>query len=87
MLGRLLDLENKYCGKIYITGHSPKYLFDENDFKKTGDDIIFQDYGSYPVYPQLCLPFEHFESIVDVLFNTGQDVPCIITGTPRKGTQ
>ncbi len=80
-LERLLDLLKKCGTESYITGPSAKSYIDEMEFSKNGIEIIFKDYSGYPEYPQLYTPpFEHFVSVLDVLFNTGNDAPYFIWG-------
>lgn len=79
-LERLLDLIKKCGGEVYISGPSAKNYIDEEEFKKCGVDIEFKDYSSYPEYTQFYPPFEHYVSIIDLLFNTGPDAAYYIWG-------
>jgi len=38
---------------------------------KSGINVKWIDYSSYPVYQQLFPPFEHQVSVLDLLFNEG----------------
>lgn len=79
-LVRLLDLLKKCKAEVYYSGPSAKSYVVENEFKKNGIEIIWKDYSSYPEYPQLFPPFEHYVSILDLLFNTGPDAPYYMWG-------
>ncbi len=76
---RLLEGKNerlieicKQCGaNIYLSGPSAKNYLDEELFKKEGITVEWMDYSGYPEYNQLYPPFEHFVSIIDLIFNEG----------------
>ena len=64
----------KDCGATeYISGPAAKNYFDINLAKKENIKVTWMDYSNYPEYSQLFPPFEHSVSILDLIFNTGQE--------------
>ena len=59
----------------YLTGPAAKGYIEEDLFAKAGIKLRYMDYSGYPEYRQLCPPFEHAVSIVDLIFNAGPDTP------------
>jgi len=43
--------------------------------KQAGVEVRWMTYENYPEYSQLFPPFEHGVSILDLLFNVGQEAP------------
>ena len=66
--------------EIYYSGPAAKDYIVVDDFKKNGIEVIWKDYDGYPEYPQLCSPFAHNVTILDLLFNTGNDAAWHIWG-------
>jgi WbqC-like protein family len=56
---------------IFLNGPTAKNYMDESKFKPFNIDLIWMDYGGYGEYNQLFQPFNHFVSILDLIFNTG----------------
>ena len=65
---------------IYITGPLAKNYIIQEDFQKNDIQIVWKDYRGYPEYKQVFGGFNHNVSIIDLLFNTGQDAPYYIWG-------
>ena len=42
--------------------------------------VVWKNYNGYPEYPQLHGEFNHYVSILDLLFHTGNDAPYYIWG-------
>ncbi len=68
----VLDMCYKLGTEVYIFGAQGKDYTDEVAFREAGITPIFQDY-SHPVYPQLHGNFQSHLSIIDLLFNCGDD--------------
>lgn len=79
-LDRLLELLKKSQANLYLSGPSAKSYIDDNKFQEADIVLVYKDYAGYPEYPQLFPPFEHAVSILDLLFNCGQDAPYYIWG-------
>ncbi|HEY8174625.1 MAG TPA: WbqC family protein [Gemmatimonadaceae bacterium] len=68
---RLLDLCAQAGAKTYLSGPAARAYLDEKLFEEAGITVRWMEYGGYPEYPQLHLPFEHGVTVLDLLFNTG----------------
>lgn len=68
---RVVDLCQQLNATTLINGPKAKYHMDETLFEKAGIRVEYMDYSGYPEYPQLCPPFKHSVSIIDLIFNTG----------------
>lgn len=70
---RLLDLLKKVDATHYISGPSGKNYMDLADFSKLNIEVSWFNYNGYPEYEQLYGKFEHFVSIIDLIFNKGSE--------------
>ncbi len=77
---KLLSLLKSVGTDIYVSGPSAQDYIDVDEFELEGIKVIFKDYSDYPEYPQLYGNFDHNVSIIDLLFNTGDDAPYFIWG-------
>lgn len=59
----------------YLSGPAAQAYLDPAEFTARGVEVRYMSYEGYPEYPQLYPPFEHAVSVVDLLFNTGDDAP------------
>jgi hypothetical protein len=82
---RLLHVLKAVKATAYISGPSAaSYIGEGAAFKAAGIELIYKDYRGYPEYPQAQPPFEHFVSIVDLLFHCGADAPYYVWGWRRE---
>ena len=72
---RLLHLCHQTGAGEYISGPAAKDYMQEELFRDAGIKLTYMDYSGYPEYKQLHPPFEHAVSILDLIFNAGQDAP------------
>lgn len=77
---RIIGICNKIGAEAYLSGPAAKSYIDESKFKDAGIFLEYKDYLGYPEYPQLWGPFDHFVSIIDVLFNCGEESSYYIWG-------
>ncbi len=70
---RLVDLCLQARGTEYISGPAAKNYLDEVQFADRGIELTWFDYSGYPEYPQLWGDFTHSVTILDLLFNCGED--------------
>jgi hypothetical protein len=68
----VLDMCVKLQTETYIFGALGRNYADEKAFAEAGIKVAYQDY-QHPTYPQLHGGFEGHLSIVDLLFNCGDD--------------
>lgn len=67
----------------FINGPASKGFMDEEKFKGAGVALEYMTYG-YPEYKQLYQPFDHYVSVLDLLFMTGNDAPHYIWGEGER---
>lgn len=79
-LDRLLDLVSKTGATSYLCGPAAKAYVVPERFAERGVELLWKDYQGYPQYPQRFPPFEHGVSLLDLLFNVGQEAPRCIWG-------
>jgi hypothetical protein len=60
---------------VYVSGPSARNYLELVAFERHGVAVEWFDYGHYPQYPQLWGAFEHGVSILDLLFNCGDEAP------------
>ncbi len=77
---KLISILKHLKADIYVSGPSARNYIDIEVFKKEGIDVIYKNYDGYPEYQQLFGKFEHTVSIIDLLFNTGEEAPYYIWG-------
>lgn len=79
-LARLLDLLEKAGADTYVSGPSARDYIDEQEFAARKIRLVYKDYTGYPEYRQLYGAFDHYVSIVDLVFNCGPAAPDKIWG-------
>lgn len=70
---RLVDLCKKCNATDYYTGPAAKDYMDEQLFLNEQINVHYFDYSNYPIYTQLFGEFSHYVSILDLIFNTGEN--------------
>ena len=70
---RLASICTQAGATVYVSGPSARDYLDESVFARRGIAVEWFEYGPYPEYPQLWGAFEHGVSILDLLFNCGDD--------------
>jgi len=68
----ILNLCKAIEGKTYISGPLGREYLDEKKFRDQGTEVIYHDY-QHPVYDQTYKGFEPYMSVIDLLFNYGDD--------------
>lgn len=69
---RLADLCLKAGADVYVSGPAARGYLDETVFAQKDLQVSWHDYAGYPEYPQLWGAFEHGVSILDLIFNCGE---------------
>src|SRR5207247_7567499 len=72
---RVLALCRASGAETYLSGPRARAYLDEAAFSAAGVEIAYMDYSGYPEYPQVHPPFDHYVSVLDLLFNVGTDAP------------
>jgi hypothetical protein len=70
---RLVALCRQLDAAEYLSGPAARGYISEELFAQAGITLRYADYSGYPEYPQLHPPFNHFVSIIDLVFNVGAD--------------
>ena len=70
---RLIDICKACNADTYVSGPSADSYFDLDLAKKEGLTVKWMDYSNYQHYSQLHQPFENFVSIIDLIFNQGDN--------------
>lgn len=70
---RLIHLCRQTGATEYLTGPSAKEYLDVSMFRDCGIKVTWMDYSEYPEYKQLFPPFIHEVSIIDLIFNEGEN--------------
>ena len=68
----LINIVKELNGSIYLSGKGGANYQDEEKFKVNGIKLIYSDF-KHPVYPQLWGELIEGLSIVDLLFNCGEN--------------
>ena len=81
-------IQNDGGGMVYLSGPAAKDYIIGADYKKAGVGLAWKNYDGYPEYPQCTKnPFTHFVSVLDLLFNKGEDAPYYIWGWREKSAK
>lgn len=76
---KLIQICKKVNATHYLSGPSAKNYIIPEKFAEAGIVLEYIKY-EYPRYKQLYEPFNHYVSILDLLFNCGPDAPYYIWG-------
>jgi hypothetical protein len=72
---RLLSLCEAAEATHYLSGPAARAYLDESLFAAKGIAVRWMSYDGYPTYAQLYPPFDHHVSVLDLLFNVGEEAP------------
>ncbi|KQR13020.1 MULTISPECIES: WbqC family protein [Xanthomonas] len=72
-LERLVDLVRQSGATHYLSGPAAKAYIEPTAFEKIGVALQYKDYAGYPQYRQQSETFEHSVSVLDLIFNTGDN--------------
>lgn len=70
---KLIEICQKIGANYYLSGPAAKDYIVNEKFEKANIELAYIDYSHYPQYPQLHGEFDHYVSVLDVLFNCGED--------------
>lgn len=80
---RLIDIVKKVGGHAYLSGPAARDYIRPERFSECGIELSYHDYSGFPEYPQIAPPFDHFVTILDLIFAVGADAPAYIWGEKR----
>lgn len=78
---RLIQLLLRIGATDYLSGPSAINYLDLDLFKKNNIKIEFINYSNYPIYSQYFPPFDHNVSVLDLIFNEGDNLLNFITSS------
>jgi len=70
---RILSVCKAAGADVYVSGPAAKAYIDKKRFEENGIAVEWMDYDNYPEYPQLFGEFNHHVTILDLIFNTGEN--------------
>ena len=76
---RLIAITKYFSADTYLAGSGGSQYMDLKKYENSGQKVIFQDY-KHPVYNQLFGKFEPYMSVIDLIFNHGQESLSILRG-------
>lgn len=68
----LINICKKLKGDIYISGPLGRNYIEKKNFEKNRINLYYHDY-KHPVYPQMHGEFLEYMSVIDLLFNCGEE--------------
>ena len=77
---KLLSLVKAAKADLYLSGPAAKDYIVAEDYDRAGIQLVWKDYSGYPEYPQMGGWITHYVSILDLLFNVGDEAPYYIWG-------
>lgn len=77
---KLIEINQKIGATYYLSGPAAKSYIENDKFSTAKIELLFKDYTGYPDYPQIWNNFESAVSIIDVIFNCGEESPYYIWG-------
>lgn len=84
---RLINLCKQVGARVYLSGPAARDYLDEGLFEQEGLEVVWMDYSGYPEYEQLFPPFDHYVSVLDLIFNEGAEAPLYMKSFPRPALQ
>lgn len=70
---RLVGLVREAGGDYYLSGPAAKNYIVPELFEEAGIELAWMDYSGYPEYRQLHGEFDHYVTILDLIFNEGEN--------------
>ena len=73
----IVDMCRAVDTRLYVSGQSGKEYLDAAVLEEGGIEVVYQDF-THPEYRQLHEPFEPYMSVLDLLFNEGENAGDIV---------
>ena len=70
---RLISMCQQAGATTYVSGPTARAYLDVEAFERSGVRVEWFDYDGYQPYPQLWGPFVHQVTVLDLLFNCGDE--------------
>jgi len=79
-IDKLITICEKLGTSTYVSGPAARSYIDEARFRENGINIEWMNYSHYPHYSQISTDFDHFVSVLDLLFCYGPNFQSYIGG-------
>lgn len=79
-IDKLITICEKLGTSTYVSGPAARSYIDEERFRENGINIEWMDYSHYSHYSQISTDFDHFVSVLDLLFCYGPNFQSYIRG-------
>ena len=70
---RLLNICLEAEADEYLSGPRARAYLDHRSFEEAGVRVKWADYSGYREYPQMHPPFDHYVTVLDLIFNVGDE--------------
>lgn len=70
---RLVEICKECEANVYLSGPSAKNYLNEDMFSKNNIKVEWMNYDNYPEYKQLFKPFNYNVTVLDLIFNEGDN--------------
>jgi hypothetical protein len=70
---RLVGICQQAGADTYLSGPGARNYIDAAIFRAANVKLVYADYAGYSEYTQLFPPFDHYVSVLDLIFNEGPD--------------
>jgi hypothetical protein len=77
---KLINICRQLGATTYLSGPSGRDYIVEEKFEEAGIELRYKDYTGYPEYSQRFPPFDHYVTVLDLLFHCGPHAPYCIWG-------
>jgi WbqC-like protein family len=77
---KLIDICNQIGADVYLSGPTAQKYIDATKFDKADILLVYKNYHGYPAYRQLWGDYDPYVSIIDLLFNCGENSPYFTWG-------
>jgi hypothetical protein len=84
---RLVNLCQQAGAGSYLSGPAAQDYLDESLFANVDVAVKWMDYSNYPEYTQLFPPFDHYVTVLDLIFNEGPNAQQFMKSFQRTPSQ
>ena len=81
---KLVNICKHFGADYYLSGPAAMDYIEPEEFEEAGIVLEYKDYSGYPEYDQLYPPFDHYVTVLDVIFNCGPEAPYYIWGWRKQ---
>jgi WbqC-like protein family len=82
---KLIDICSQIGAEAYLSGPTAQNYIDATKFDKADILLVYKNYDGYPEYSQRWGGYDPYVSIIDLLFNCGENSPYFTWGWRQVG--